>query len=68
MLEGKAGSLEVADGVFVTSHGSAVLTFTVGGQGIRHRFALADLVAPAILGLNFLKANHAFVDICGADI
>jgi hypothetical protein len=67
-LEGKAGSLEVADGFFVASHGSAVLTFTMGGQEIRHRFAVADLVAPAILGLDFLKANHAFVDVCGADI
>ena len=38
----------------------------VGGQEIRHGFAVADLVGPAILGLGFLKANH--VDICGADI
>ena len=53
---------------FVASHGSAVLTFAVGGQEIRHSFSVADLVAPTILGLDFLKANHAFVDICGADI
>ena len=46
MLEGKAGSLEMADGIF----------------------AVTDLVAPAILALDFLKAKHAFVDICGADI
>ena len=67
IIEGKAGSLEVAGGFFVASHGSAALTFAVGGQEIRHRFAVAELGAPEILGWAFLEANHAFVDICGAD-
>ena len=67
-LEGEAGSLEVADGSFVASHGSAVFTLEVGGQRINQRFVVADLVSPAILGMDFMKANLAFVDVCEAHI
>ena len=58
----------MADGSFVASHGSAVFTLEVGGQRSNQRFVVADLVSPAILGMDFMKANLDSVDVCEAHI
>ena len=46
-LEGEAGSLEVADGSFVASHGSTVFTLEVGGQ----RLILLNVLRPLFCAL-----------------
>ena len=67
-LEGKAGSLEVADGGCITSYGSAIFTLCVGGLQIQQRFIVADIASPAILGFDFFKINKCFLDASKACI
>ena len=67
-LDGKAGSLEVADGGCITSYGSAIFTLCVGGLQIQQRFIVADIASPAILGFDFFKINKCFLDASKACI
>ena len=53
--------MEVADGGYITSYGSAIFTLGVGGLQVQQRFIVADIASTAILGFDFFKVNKCFL-------
>ncbi len=62
-IEPYNGSLRMADGGLVASLGQAVLSLLFSkSQYIKHRFVIAEIEAPMVLGLDFLQQHRGVVD------
>ena len=61
-MEGHPSNLEVADGGFVASQGSALLDIKVGQCILKQRFIIAEMTSPVILGFDFIRDQECIID------
>ena len=67
-LQPLSGSLRVADGGLVPLLGKAVFTLDLGMNSVEHSLVVADIGAPAILGMDFLKVHRCVLDASQATV
>ena len=61
-MEGHPSNLEVADGGFVASQGSALLDIKVGQRILKQRFIIAEMTSPVILGFDIIRDQECIID------
>ena len=63
-LVGDMGQLRVADGRTVETHGVVQLSLRVGTDPspVLHEMVVAEMDAPAIMGIDFMMLNHCILD------
>ena len=54
--------IRMANGDLLASYGEAILPLCIGDQVLQHTVVVADIEAPGILGLDFLKRHKGILD------
>jgi transposase InsO family protein len=67
-LEATNCRLKMADGGLVSPIGSTVLTFQINGKMLRQRMIIAEVMAPIVLGYDFLYEYDCHINITSSSI